>query len=82
MITHEGITYQLKFFKKIAEKKFFLINSFNKFVRKISCNIRISSCEFTVFIKWSDLTCGKVYYAEAGECKTWYIQIYDYLWIL
>jgi len=42
MITCEGITCQLKLLKKMTEI-FFLANSFNKFARKISYNIRIFS---------------------------------------
>ena len=43
MIIHEGITYQLKFLEKMAEKESFLANFFNKFEKKISCNMKISS---------------------------------------
>jgi len=43
MITHEGITCQLKFLGKMAEKSLFLQFFFNKFARKFPCNMRISS---------------------------------------
>jgi len=42
MITHEEITYQLKFLEKMAENSF-LLQIFNKFARKIPCNMKISS---------------------------------------
>jgi len=42
MITYEGITYQLKFIKKIAEKSLFLQIAEKTFARKISYNMRIS----------------------------------------
>jgi len=45
MIIHEEITYQLKFLEKNDIKKFFLANFFNKFARKISCNMKIYSSE-------------------------------------
>jgi len=48
MITHEGITYQLKFLEKMVEKSLFL-QFFNKFARKISCNIRISSSVSSIY---------------------------------
>jgi len=42
MITHKGITCQLKFLEKMIEKKsLFLQNFFNKFARKPPCNMRI-----------------------------------------
>jgi len=41
MITHAKITYQLKFLEKMTE--FFFYTLFNKYVRKITCNMRISS---------------------------------------
>jgi len=40
MITRKRITCQLKFLEKMIEK-FFFSNFFNKFVTKISCNMRI-----------------------------------------
>jgi len=43
MITHEGIMWQLKFLEKMTEKSLFLQIFFNKFARKIPCNMRISS---------------------------------------
>jgi len=45
MIIYEEITYQLTFLEKITEKKFFFIIFFNKFIRKISYNIKISSSD-------------------------------------
>ena len=35
----------IKILRKNGRKKFFLVNFFNKFTRKISCNIRIFSNE-------------------------------------
>jgi len=48
MITHEGITCQLKFLEKMTKKKSFLANFFNKFARKIPCNMKISSNELSL----------------------------------
>jgi len=43
MITHEKIICQLKFLEENSRKKSFLVNFFNKFVKKISYNMRIFS---------------------------------------
>ena len=50
MITHEEIICQLKFLEKMTEKKSFLANFFNKFTRKILCNMRISSSDIYIYI--------------------------------
>jgi len=46
MITHKRITCQLKFLEKNGRKKSFLAHVFNKFTRKIPCNMEISSSKY------------------------------------
>jgi len=48
MIRYKGITYQLKFLEKMAEKSLFLQIFLTNLQKKIPCNMRIFSSVFKI----------------------------------